>query len=138
MVELIELAKQYDQMTVTVKGEVVGDIMRRGEHVWLNVNDGTMTMGVFAPASVLADVKTSGGYQSKGDTVAVKGTFYRSDPAQGGETYINADTVRVEAGGARAVPTVQEGHLALLAVTGVACLALGLLFWRRQARLAHE
>jgi len=43
--ELIEGASRLDGQTVEFRGEAIGDLMPRGDHVWLNVSDGQNTLG---------------------------------------------------------------------------------------------
>ena len=45
--ELINNAKQYDGKTVNYKGEVIGEVMVRGDYAWLHVNDGTIAIGIW-------------------------------------------------------------------------------------------
>ncbi|HYG56564.1 MAG TPA: hypothetical protein VD902_00650, partial [Symbiobacteriaceae bacterium] len=35
--DLVEQAKAYDGKQVTLQGEVIGDVMRRGEYGWINI-----------------------------------------------------------------------------------------------------
>ena len=57
--ELINHAKQYDGQMVVYSGEAVGDLMRRGEFCWLNLNDGQNAVGVWlALAMAKADRKS--------------------------------------------------------------------------------
>ena len=51
--DLIENALALDGQTVTYTGEVVGDIMKRGDHTWLNLSDGSNAMGVWAETAAL-------------------------------------------------------------------------------------
>jgi len=38
--ELIRNAKEYDGKLIVYSGEVIGDVMLRGEFAWVNINDG--------------------------------------------------------------------------------------------------
>jgi len=64
--ELIKEAKQYDGKNVVYRGEVVGDIMIRGEFAWLNINDGSNAIGIWINKGQVKDIFYTGSYQNKG------------------------------------------------------------------------
>ena len=92
--ELINNAKQYDGKTVTYQGEAIGDIMARGEHVWVNLNDGYTAIGVWVKKTDLKDITYLGSYRAKGDIIKVGGTFNRSCPEHGGDLDIHAREIK--------------------------------------------
>jgi aspartyl/asparaginyl-tRNA synthetase len=92
--ELIVNAKQYDGKTVTYQGEAVGDIMRRGDYAWVNLNDGNAAIGVLVKKTDLADITYLGSYRAKGDVVEVVGIFNRSCPEHGGDLDIHAQEIK--------------------------------------------
>jgi hypothetical protein len=92
--DLLNNAKQYDNKTVTYKGEVIGDVMIRGDHAWLHVNDGAMAIGVWAPKTLIPIIRYSGNYQIRGDAVEVSGMFHRSCPEHGGDLDIHVSGIR--------------------------------------------
>lgn len=92
--ELINNAKQYDGKTVTYQGEAVGDIMIRGDHTWVNLNDGYAAIGVWARKTDLKDIVYLGGYRTKGDIIEVIGIFNRSCPEHGGDLDIHAQEIK--------------------------------------------
>ena len=75
--DLLNNAKQYDGKTVNYKGEVIGDVMIRGDYAWLHVNDGTIAIGIWAPKTMVQDIRYAGDYHKKGDIIEVSGTFHR-------------------------------------------------------------
>jgi hypothetical protein len=92
--DLINNAKQYDNKPVTYKGEAIGDIMTRGDHAWVHVNDGIIAIGIWAPKTMIGDISYVGDYQTKGDVVEVTGTFHRSCPEHGGDLDIHASEIK--------------------------------------------
>jgi hypothetical protein len=76
--ELIENSKKYDGKTVTYIGEVIGDIMRRGNFSWVNISDGENAIGVWMSADMAKTIKFTGNYKSKGDKLKVTGIFNRA------------------------------------------------------------
>jgi hypothetical protein len=97
---LINNAKQYDGKTIIYKGEVIGDVMIRGEYAWLHVNDGIIAIGIWTPKMMIQDIGYIGSYHKKGDTVEVSGTFHRSCLEHGGDLDIHAQTIKIIALGA--------------------------------------
>lgn len=114
--KLIENADLYDGRTVTYRGEVVGDILGRGEHAWITVNDdhyskralkrfaelkgGNTGIGVYCRSGQLERVRFLGSYRTAGDFIEVTGTFYRANQEFGGDLCIVADRVMI----------LREGH----------------------------
>jgi hypothetical protein len=98
--ELIEKAKEYNNKVVEYEGEVVGDVMPRGGFAWVNLNDGKNAIGVFGKKNLIIDlVRYKGGYNHKGDILAVKGVFHRACPEHGGDLDIHInEAVKVKDG----------------------------------------
>ncbi len=102
--DLISEAEQYDGKTVLYTGEVVGDVMLRGTHAWVNIHDGVNSIGVWVSRESAAGISVVGGYKFRGDTVAVAGTFFRACREHGGDMDIHADSLSVVSpGGGRDV-----------------------------------
>ncbi|MFH0839415.1 MAG: DNA-binding protein [Candidatus Omnitrophota bacterium] len=92
-IELIDDAVGYDGKTVAYEGEVIGDIMARGEHVWVNVKNATTAIGIWAPKGLVKNIANKGAYNQIGDFIEVKGTFNRSCKEHGGDLDIHADSL---------------------------------------------
>lgn len=98
--DLINNAKQYDGNAVNYQGEVIGDIMTRGQYAWINVNDGQNAIGIWIPEALTKTIAYKGGYGFKGDIFEVNGVFHRSCPEHGGDLDIHAQTIRnIQSGG---------------------------------------
>lgn len=126
---LVEQAKAFDGKTITIEGEVIGDVMVRGEYGWINISDGTNDLGVRAPASALQKVTHVGRYFQTGDRVRVTGQFRRADPEFGGDLLIRADSVEITAAGSPVAHPVPAGRPVLTAVALGLAGVLGLLQW---------
>ena len=97
--ELIDGANALNGSTVIYKGEVITAIMDRGEHSWINLNDGYNAIGVWCRSDSLKDVRFVGDYKNEGDVLEITGVFHRACPEHGGELDIHADSVRTETTG---------------------------------------
>ena len=89
-IELINNAKNYNGNTVVYKGEVIGDIMVRGEYAWINVNDGKNAIGIWVKKELIKDILYTGSYKAKGDLIEITGKFNRACMEHGGDLDIHA------------------------------------------------
>lgn len=92
--ELIKDAKLYDGKIVVYTGEVIGELMRRGDYAWLNINDGRNAIGIWTPSSLMREIAFVGSYKSIGDTIEVTGVFHRACIQHGGDLDIHAQAIR--------------------------------------------
>jgi hypothetical protein len=98
--------------TVTIQGEAIGDLMVRGTHAWITVNDDVYSkrsieeggeligmsnagIGVWVSEQDGRRIEVFGGYKNKGSTVRVTGVFNRACEQHGGDTDIHAVSVLV-------------------------------------------
>ncbi len=91
--ELINNAKQYDGKPVTYSGEVIGDVMVRGTHAWVNVSDDVNAVGIWMPKNMVKDITYKGSYKEKGDKIEINGIFNRSCKEHGGDLDIHAESM---------------------------------------------
>lgn len=117
--ELINNAKEFDGKQVTFTGEVIGDIMKRGEYAWINVSDGSNAIGIFAPYQETKKINYTGSYKYKGDKITVTGIFYRACAKHGGDMDIHSDVIQI----------VERGYKVQMPVSSSKIyIAAGLLF----------
>jgi hypothetical protein len=122
--DLLNNAKQHDGKTVNYKGEIIGDVMNRGDHAWLHVNDGTIAIGIWAPKTMIQDIGYVGDYHKKGDTVEVTGAFHRSCLEHGGDLDIHAYEIKKITSGSLIIQPISRKKV----YTGAYSLILVLLF----------
>ena len=101
--QLIKMAKEFDGKTVIIKGEVIGDIMPRGNWAWLNIEDKEGTVGVWLPKTMTSIISFKGDYKHKGDLIAVEGKFQRADSELNGELCVRAQRIEVLQRGEKAL-----------------------------------
>lgn len=122
--ELVSDVRVYDRQRVTLKGEVVGSLLPRGEFTWVNVGDGSTAVGVWVPASLAARISVTGGYAARGDLVEVTGVFSAACPVHGGDADLHAEVLTVLERGVRRSPGVSSWRwgtaAGLLLAAGVA------------------
>jgi hypothetical protein len=123
--ELINNAKQYDGKIVSYRGEVIGEVMVRGDYAWLHVNDGIIAIGIWAPKTMVQDIRYAGDYHKKGDMVEVSGMFHRSCLEHGGDLDIHASEIRKITPGNLIIQPVSRKKVYI----GISSLALVLLFY---------
>lgn len=92
--ELIKNAQQYDGKQIIYSGEVIGDVMARGEFSWVNINDGENALGVWISASLAKEISFTGSYKTRGDNLEIMGTFHRVCVEHGGDLDIHAQSLR--------------------------------------------
>lgn len=97
--ELIRNAKEYNGKLIVYSGEVIGDVMLRGEFAWVNINDGENALGVWMSAALAKEIKLTGNYKSRGDILEIVGVFHRACPEHGGDLDIHANSLRKVANG---------------------------------------
>ncbi len=149
--ELIENSDYYDRRTVVYTGEVVGEVLRRGEYCWITVNDdfygqkpvreyqelkgGNTGMGVYCRSDMLEDVTMVGSYRTAGDVIKVTGVFYKASPQHGGDTMIEAEEVSVIQKGWRVkARRGYAGEVVALILLVIAALALGAVWLSRRRK----
>lgn len=138
--DLIEHQDDYNGKQVVYRGEVVGDILQRGEFAWVTVNDdeyintprrefeelkGTNSgIGVYGPAEAIGEISFLGSYDTQGDLVEVRGTFYRASAEHGGDTCIVADEVEVLRGGRHINKSRMKIEFIIACIMLAVCLTL--------------
>ncbi|MCX5704669.1 MAG: hypothetical protein NTZ92_01170 [Candidatus Omnitrophica bacterium] len=92
--EIIKNVKSFDGKTITFEGEVIGDVMRRGNFAWVNVYNYDDALGVWMSASLAAGIDHTGSHRETGDKIEVVGVFHRACPEHGGDMDLHAQGLR--------------------------------------------
>ena len=130
--DLIDHAKDYDNQTIVYEGEVLGDILYRGDHAWLAVFDGNNTIGVFVTAEQAKQITVVGGYGKHGDTIRIEGVFHRACAEHGGDLDLHAASVTVIAEGMRLSMTPSRLTVVLAAALPLPAAGLLFLVWKKR------
>lgn len=102
MADLAGADSYYDQQTVQVTGEAVGDILNAdlsGQYKWVVLassdSESDDTLAVYMTAGQASLIDTLGRYGATGTTLQVRGTFYLVCSDHDGITCLHADSVSV-------------------------------------------
>ena len=131
--ELIEHARELDGREVTYQGEVIGEVMNRGDNSWVNLNDGENAIGIWLDNNLLGIISFCGSYQAIGDWLEVRGVFNRACKMHGADLDIHAINVKKTREGKavrhRLPPAKQKLAITLSGV--LLCLLIGQLLSRK-------
>jgi hypothetical protein len=116
-------------------GEIIGEVLWRGDHVWINVYDGNDAIGVWMPAALAEKIKHTGSYKCSGDRIRVHGIFHRACPEHGGGLDIHAQDLLVVEPGQQIAEELDSRKILVLAVLlGVLlCLLIVRIFLKKRA-----
>jgi hypothetical protein len=123
--ELIENAKNYDGQLVTYEGEVIGEVMHRRDGVWVNINDGDNSIGIWMSSDLAEIISYKGSYKTKGDILEIKGEFNLACPQHGGDLDIHATSLRKITSGWQIKEEIIPAKRSLVIIlSAVLCLVL--------------
>ena len=115
------------------EGEVIGDVMARGDYAWVNVLDGENAIGVWINSSLAKNIKYTGSYKSVGDRIEITGIFNRACVAHGGDLDIHAQGMRVLKTGVQILhqPDTGKRNLVIILCGAIIVLWILTLFLRK-------
>jgi len=130
--ELINQAARYDGKVITYAGEVVGDVMVRGNYAWINVNDSNNAIGIWVDKIKVQDIIYTGNHKARGDWVEITGVFHRACSEHGADLDIHGEAVKKIVPG-RPILEEADREKRKIAVTllGGLCLALILQLFKK-------
>ncbi len=146
----------YDGKMITIEGEVIGDIMYRGDYAWITVNDDPYSLrksleeggdfvglsnqgiGVWVSREAAKKIMTCGGYKNKGDIVSITGEFHRACHEHGGDTDIHAANLEVISSGYAFSHPFSYGKLLAVMVLSLICIYLYYLRHQKIKKVIRE
>jgi hypothetical protein len=145
--DLLEEGALFDNIEITVEGELVGDYGFRDDgFMWTQLNDDSYArdalvdggprtganvgIGVRMPSILGEGLPPVGGYRLEGPLVQLTGVWRYHDPDRGGETYLDVSELLIVDEGRR----LEEGPDWVVFALGVLFLATSLVMWRRNRR----
>ncbi|MCL1692665.1 MAG: hypothetical protein M3096_03165 [Actinomycetia bacterium] len=148
---LLEDGARFDNVTITVEGELIGDYGFRDDGVmWTQINDDSYArdalvdggprtganvgIGVRMPSTLGENLDPVGGYRLEGPLVQLTGVWRYHDPNRGGESYLDVAELLVLETGRR----LEEGPDWTVFALGVLLLGISLVMWRRNRHLTAD
>lgn len=128
--DLIDNAQELDGAVVRYGGEVIGDILYRGESAWIEVSDGANTIGCFVDSEDARCIAHTGQYGERGDLVEVAGIFHRACPEHGGDLDLHVTAFSIVQGGDRVSHPISFGMLVAACAAFLCAAVLGILVIR--------
>ena len=128
----------YDNQTVQVVGEAIGDEIRSGlsnRHKWITLSSegDSATLSVYMTAEQASKIDAYGEYGTRGTTVQVRGTFHLVCPDHEGISDLHAEVVTVVSRGERREDVFEFNDFVPGIVTVVVGLVmLGVFYWLRE------
>lgn len=92
---IIEQASVLDGQIICYQGEVIGDIMPRQDHYWINVLNNGTAIGIWITAEQRASIVLAGRYGIQGDEVKIIGRFNHACSEHGGDLDIHAYSIEI-------------------------------------------
>jgi hypothetical protein len=133
LADIVEKASAYDGVEVTVEGEIIGDVMARGDHSWINILDNGTAVGIWAEKNRLPEIAYVGSYEAMGDRVCVTGTMHRACPEHGGDLDIHAEAIALVKRGSAISHPLDLKRLSAAVALSVSGVLLAIL-WRKRER----
>jgi hypothetical protein len=128
--DLIENGKALDGKTVTINGEAIGDMMKRGDYSWLNISDGSNAIGIWGETSIINKVTTLGNYKQKGDMVEIQGEFHRACSEHGGDMDIHITNLSVIEKGRKVSQPIDYNKVKILSLLSLAALFTSTIYYK--------
>lgn len=128
----------YDNQTVQVTGEVVGDSIKEnifGRYRWITLSspDHSSTISVYMSGESAAKIDTFGAYDAKGTTLQVRGIFHLTCPEHEGLSDLHAEVVTVVKPGKHIEdPLNFEMFIPGIIVVAIGLVMIGIFYWLRE------
>jgi len=131
---LFEIPSLYEGKEVTVKGEVIGDIMKDGESFWINVEDDGFFIGIVIDSFQKEKIRYLGRYRIQGDIIKVSGTYHLHCPLHSGERDIHAEQLEIIENGYEIPEVIQSKKIIGSIVLGIITIFILLYSHQRNIR----
>ncbi|MFB0921484.1 MAG: hypothetical protein QMB62_11500 [Oscillospiraceae bacterium] len=132
---LIDDTESYDNQTVTIEGEAIGEVLERGDYSWVNVNDGTNAIGVWMKTAEAKNIQYFGGYKHIGDTVRITGVFSKDCTEHGGDVDIHCASITIVKAGSTNTEKISDTKIITAAVLLLAAALMALIYKRSIKKL---
>ena len=127
---LINNEKTYNNKTVVVEGEAIGEVLERGDYAWVNINDGTNAIGIWMTESDAKTIEYFGDYKHVGDTLRITGVFSDDCKQHGGDVDIHAASMEIIKKGNTVDDKVSNSKAITAAILLCAALVIAYIYLR--------
>ncbi|MCM8808550.1 MAG: hypothetical protein NC917_01460 [Candidatus Omnitrophica bacterium] len=95
--DLYQKSKRYDNKIVRIRGEAIGEKIRRGKEICINIKDENedYVIGVILDKKMSEIIENLGRYKVKGDIVEIEGIYYENCPFHLGKRDIHVMKIEV-------------------------------------------
>lgn len=125
---LIDKSLTYDGQEITVEGEALGEALERGDYAWVNISDGSNTIGIWMTLDDANKIKHFGDYKDIGDTIRVIGVFSRNCAEHGGDIDIHCSNLKIVSAGHPVVERLSETKV-IVSISSVLIAGIALVFY---------
>lgn len=132
--DLIENGKTLDGKLVEVKGEAIGEPMKRGDFTWVNINDGSTAMGIWMKNEDANKIKNFGNYKYKGDIIKISGIFIRACSEHGGDMDIHEESVTIEEKGYKVERPMDNSKVLKALILSASTLVLFAVYYMKRLK----
>jgi len=127
---LINETEAFNNQSVTVEGEAIGEVLERGEYAWVNISDGTNAIGVWMKAEDAESIGCFGDYKHIGDTIRITGVFSNNCTEHGGDVDIHCASMSIVKTGYSVKNTVSQTKTVYAAALLCLACAMALIYFR--------
>lgn len=122
--ELVNNAGKWNNQSVELTGEAIGDMMRRGDNAWLNVSQDNTVLGLWGRRELFIPVTQLGDYGHRGDTIRALGEFHLACPEHGGDMDVHITRLEVIEPGTKTAHPPKSIHIWLALAGAVTATVL--------------
>lgn len=130
--DTIETSKKLDGKEVIIKGEAIGEPLRREKGTWVNISDGSTAVGLFMKDDLAKNIKIYGNYDYKGDIIEAKGIFHKACSEHDGEIDFHINEINIISNGKATVHKIPKNKIFIFTVLSIIFICVLLIFIARK------
>ena len=127
---LIENSISMDGKKVTIQGEIIGEVLERGEYAWINIYDGSNCLGIWIKQDFLSNLNYYGNYKNKGDVIQITGIFHRACKEHGGDVDLHSSDFTIISSGHSMKHSISPQKLGVALILSLLAVSL-ILYYRK-------
>ena len=126
--DVLQNVDEFDEKMIEIKGEVIGEVLKTAQGSWINISSGIYSIGIFSDKNEAFDaISYWGNYKEIGDTLKVKGIFYKECVShQIGD--IHLESLEVIEQGYEKIALVSQGKIKIAIISFIICLTTAIIY----------